>query len=241
MLRSRGLAPKRVLQADLASSRSPGEENLPVPAPSTQPAACTAPGFLHPVPANPALPSLVQCRSRSYSLSMAQKHAAQLGALPGCAEPRYFPVLMKPSLAKLGAQPCRLLCSRPGNLPVHGRAQTFVSKTFRRRPGLNLFFCSISPASETGVTVFLSAALCIHLVCLDPDPPGALEIRSGSSSRPCTSQGPAGAAAITAHSPRIRIRHHPMQTTRALRGTAGKNEPAGAAVALGTGVFSPPT
>lgn len=167
-------------------------------------------------------------------MSMAQKHAAQLGALPGCAEPRYFPVLMKPSLAEGEARPCRLLRSRPGNSPVHGRAQTFVSKTFRRRPGLNLFFCSISPASETGVTVFLSAALCIHLVCLDPDPPGALEIRSGSSSRPCVSRGPAGAAAITAHSRRIRIRHHPMRTTRALGGTAGKREPAGAAAAPGT-------
>lgn len=35
--------------------------------------------------------------------------------------------------------------------------------------------------------MFLFAALCIHLVCLDPDLSGALEIHNGSGSRACIS------------------------------------------------------
>lgn len=84
-------------------------------------------------------------------------------------------------IAKGEACPCCLVHSHPRNLPAHGYTQTLISKTFWGSPGLNIFFCSISPASETGVTVFPFAALCIHLLFLDPDLTGPLEICNGSS------------------------------------------------------------
>lgn len=65
-----------------------------------------------------------------------------------------------------------------------------------------------------GLAVFLSAVLRIHLVCLDADPPGALQTRCSSSSRAGGSPGGVGTAAITANSWRMRISSDPMRTEK---------------------------